>query len=86
MCRCEGVTAGEIRNAIREGTVDLNDIKRRTRMGMGYCQGANCVPTAAAILTREFGVKPENIPPMTTRPPRKPIPMNLLMVQPLSQL
>ena len=79
VCRCEGVTAGEIRKAVREGTTALNDIKKRTRSGMGYCQGTNCTPTIAAILAREFGVKPETIKMMTTRPPARPIPLSLLM-------
>jgi NADPH-dependent 2,4-dienoyl-CoA reductase/sulfur reductase-like enzyme len=33
VCRCEGITAGEIRKAIRQGTANLNDIKKRTRSG-----------------------------------------------------
>jgi len=80
VCRCEGITAGEIRKAIRQGTMNLNDIKKRTRSGMGYCQGTNCLPTIAVMLAREFGVHPQEIPMMTTRPPARPIPLNLLMV------
>jgi thioredoxin reductase/bacterioferritin-associated ferredoxin len=80
VCRCEGISAGEIRKAIRQGTVNLNDIKKRTRSGMGYCQGTNCLPTITAMLAREFGAHPEEIPMMTTRPPARPIPLNLLMV------
>lgn len=80
ICRCEGITAGEIRKAVRQGTMNLNDIKKRTRSGMGYCQGTHCLPTIAAILAREFGARPEDIPMMTTRPPARPIPLSLLMV------
>ena len=80
VCRCEGICAGEIRKAIRQGTMNLNDIKKRTRSGMGYCQGTNCLPTIAAMLAREFDARPEEIPMMTTRPPARPIPLNLLMV------
>ena len=80
VCRCEGITAGEIRQAIRSGTMNLNDIKKRTRSGMGYCQGTNCLPTIVAMLAREFDANPEQIPLMTTRPPARPIPLNLLMV------
>jgi thioredoxin reductase/bacterioferritin-associated ferredoxin len=79
VCRCEGVTAGEIRKAIRAGTNSLNDIKKRSRTGMGYCQGTNCTPVIAAILVREFGNQPESIRMMTTRPPARPIPLSLLM-------
>jgi thioredoxin reductase/bacterioferritin-associated ferredoxin len=81
VCRCEGVPAGEIRKAIREGTPALNDIKKRTRCGMGYCQGTNCTPTIAAMLAREFGVEPETITMMTTRPPARPIPLSLLLAK-----
>ena len=80
VCRCEGVTAGEVRNAIRTGTASLNDIKKRSRAGMGYCQGTNCTPVIAAMLVREFGVKPDAIRMMTTRPPARPIPLNLLIL------
>ena len=80
VCRCESITAGEIRQAIREGTMNLNDIKKRTRSGMGYCQGTNCQPAIAAILTREFEADPAGIKMVTTRPPARPIPMNLLML------
>jgi thioredoxin reductase/bacterioferritin-associated ferredoxin len=80
VCRCESITAGEIRQAIREGTTNLNDIKKRTRSGMGYCQGTNCQPAIAAILAREFDADPAKIKMVTTRPPARPIPLNLLMV------
>jgi len=80
VCRCEGVTAGEIRKAITEGTMNLNDIKKRTRSGMGYCQGTHCMPVIAAILVREFGANPADIAMMTTRPPIRPVPLHLLAV------
>jgi bacterioferritin-associated ferredoxin len=82
ICRCEGITAREIRKAVRQGTMNLNDIKKRTRSGMGYCQGTHCLPTIAAMLVREFGARPEDIPMMTTRPPARPIPLSLLMAEP----
>jgi bacterioferritin-associated ferredoxin len=80
VCRCEGIAAVDIRKAIRRGTMNLNDIKKRTRSGMGYCQGTNCLPTIAVMLAREFDARPEEIPMMTTRPPARPIPLHLLMV------
>jgi NADPH-dependent 2,4-dienoyl-CoA reductase/sulfur reductase-like enzyme len=81
ICRCESITAGEIRQAVREGTTNLNDIKKRTRSGMGYCQGTNCQPAIAAILAREFDADPAELKMVTTRPPARPIPLNLLMVE-----
>ena len=78
VCRCEGIAAGEIREAIRAGTFSLDDIKKRSRAAMGHCQGANCTPVIAAMLVREFGLQPETVRMMTTRPPARPIPLNLL--------
>jgi NADPH-dependent 2,4-dienoyl-CoA reductase/sulfur reductase-like enzyme len=80
VCRCESVTAGDIRKAAREGTKNMNDIKKRTRSGMGYCQGTHCQPAISAILAREFDADPAGIEMMTTRPPARPIPLNLLAV------
>lgn len=55
ICRCEGVSEGEILDAIRRplgaGTVD--GIKRRTRAGMGRCQGGFCMARVMELLVRE---------------------------------
>ena len=82
ICRCEEITAGDVRQAAREGTCNLTDLKKRTRAGMGYCQGATCTPSIAAILNAEFGIAPETITGITPRPPARPIPMSLLLVNP----
>jgi NADPH-dependent 2,4-dienoyl-CoA reductase/sulfur reductase-like enzyme len=81
VCRCEEVTAGTIRKSIRAGSTDINDIKKRTRVGMGYCQGVNCLPAVAAILSNEFGIAENNTLLMTARPPVKPIPLGLLNIE-----
>ena len=62
VCRCEGVTEGEIRAAIRArvGARTLDGIKRRTRSGMGRCQGGFCTPRLIEILGAELGVSPES--------------------------
>ena len=62
VCRCEGVTEGEIRAAIRArvGARTLDGIKRRTRSGMGRCQGGFCTPRLIEILGSELGLPPES--------------------------
>jgi glycerol-3-phosphate dehydrogenase len=58
ICRCEHVTEGEIVRAIH-GPIparNLDAVKRRTRAGMGRCQGGFCGPRVVAILARELGV------------------------------
>jgi sarcosine oxidase, subunit alpha len=44
LCRCERITAGEIRAAIRSGVRDLNQLKALTRAGMGACGSKTCRP------------------------------------------
>lgn len=58
ICRCEGISEGEILNAIRTNPkpVDLDGVKRRTRAQMGRCQGGFCTPYIMKLLAKEQGV------------------------------
>jgi glycerol-3-phosphate dehydrogenase len=58
ICRCETVTEAEIVGVIHEpcGARTLDAVKRRTRAGMGRCQGGFCGPRVTAILARELNV------------------------------
>ena len=58
VCRCETVTEGEILAAIRRNpqAVDVDGVKRRTRSGMGRCQGGFCGPYVMELLAKEQGV------------------------------
>ena len=53
VCRCERVTAGEIRAIIRNGIRDLNQIKALTRAGMGACGSKTCRPMIWRIFQEE---------------------------------
>ncbi len=53
VCRCERVTAGEIRATIRSGIRDLNQIKALTRAGMGACGSKTCRPMIWRIFQEE---------------------------------
>ncbi|MBR0462954.1 MAG: FAD-dependent oxidoreductase [Clostridia bacterium] len=55
ICRCETITEGEIVEAIRRGARTVDGVKRRTRAGMGRCQGGFCMPRVMEILSRELG-------------------------------
>ena len=63
ICRCETVSEGEILNAIRmnPGARDLDGVKRRTRSGMGRCQGGFCGPYVMQLLSKELGIAMEQI-------------------------
>jgi len=56
VCECELVTEAEIVEAIRRGARTVDAVKRRTRAGMGECQGGRCLIKVAMILSRELGV------------------------------
>ena len=58
VCRCEQVTEGEILHAIRTNpkATDIDGVKRRTRSGMGRCQGGFCQPYIAELIAKENGI------------------------------
>jgi glycerol-3-phosphate dehydrogenase len=58
ICRCETVTEGEIVEAINSpvGARTVDGVKRRTRAGMGRCQGGFCGPRVTQILARELKI------------------------------
>ncbi|MCC6187470.1 MAG: FAD-dependent oxidoreductase [Anaerolineales bacterium] len=78
VCRCEGVTAGAIRLAAREGARQLNSLKAWNRCGMGPCQGRTCGPIAAQIIASETGAHLEAAGCFTARPPIRPVPLSAL--------
>ncbi len=63
ICRCETVTEGEILDAIHNNPKahDIDGVKRRTRSGMGRCQGGFCLPYVAQILADELDVPFESV-------------------------
>ncbi len=63
ICRCEQITEGEIVRAIHENPParDVDAIKRRTRSGMGRCQGGFCQTQIVEILARELNITVEQV-------------------------
>lgn len=63
VCRCETVTEGEILQAIRSNppAMDIDGVKRRTRSGMGRCQGGFCGPYVMELLSKEMGIPMEEV-------------------------
>ncbi len=66
VCRCERVTAGEIRQLIRSGVRDLNQLKV-LRCGMGACGGKTCEPLILQLFQEE-GINTEEVVRFTKRP------------------
>jgi len=58
ICRCNTVSEGEIRDAIRRplGAAALDGVKRRTWAGMGRCQAGFCTPRIMDILAEKYGL------------------------------
>lgn len=63
VCRCETVSEAEIIQAIRmnPGARDVDGVKRRTRSGMGRCQGGFCGPSVMKLLSEQLGVREEEV-------------------------
>ncbi|WP_428484431.1 FAD-dependent oxidoreductase [Rhodopila sp.] len=73
VCRCEEVSAGDVRQAARAGCGGMNQLKAYTRCGMGPCQGRMCGPVAIEVLAAAHGVPVAAIEPLRTRFPTKPV-------------
>jgi bacterioferritin-associated ferredoxin len=67
VCRCERVTAGEIRELIRAGSRDINEIKTATRSGMGACGSKTCNGLIKRLFAEE-GIQMEEITDHVSRP------------------
>jgi hydrogen cyanide synthase HcnB len=79
VCRCEEVTAGELRAAIADSDItEINRLKALTRAGMGRCQGRMCGPACQQLLADEAGLPEEKVGRLRAQAPIKPLPMGAL--------
>ena len=76
LCRCETITAGELRGAVREkGATEANRAKAFTRVGMGRCQGRYCGHAAAEVIAHAASVPLEAVGRLRGQAPVKPLSM-----------
>ncbi|CAG36975.1 NAD(P)/FAD-dependent oxidoreductase [Desulfotalea psychrophila] len=80
VCRCENVSAGDIRRAVQEGCQEVNDIKLRTRCGMGPCQGRMCGSALAEIAAKELGRDVPAVGALNIRTPVRPVSLENIMI------
>jgi NADPH-dependent 2,4-dienoyl-CoA reductase/sulfur reductase-like enzyme len=73
VCRCEEVTAGQIRKYTDVGCQGPNQTKAFGRCGMGPCQGRLCGLTVTELIAEARGVSPEEVGYYSIRPPIKPV-------------
>jgi NAD(P)H-nitrite reductase large subunit len=78
ICRCEEVVKKEIIEAIKSGVTTVEGIKRRTRAGMGLCQGRTCRRLVARLIAENADKNLSEILPARFRPPVKPIKIETL--------
>ncbi len=78
VCRCEMVTAGDIRTAVRAdlGPVEVNRVKAITRCGMGRCQGRFCGPALAEITAEASRSPIDAVGRLRAQAPVKPLPLS----------
>ncbi|HPX93836.1 MAG TPA: (2Fe-2S)-binding protein [Bacillota bacterium] len=79
ICRCEGITVGDIRKLIEEGYTTVDEIKRISRAGMGPCQARTCGPLIADLIARMTGRPVEEVEPSAHRPPTRSLPISFFM-------
>jgi len=77
VCRCEEITLQDVLVAVEDGAADVNDIKRRTRLGMGHCQGRFCGQIINELMWRLTGIRKQR-EIFTSRTPAKPVPFGCL--------
>jgi NAD(P)H-nitrite reductase large subunit len=78
VCRCEDISEEDVIKAIEQGYTDIEELRKKLRIGMGPCQGRVCIQLVARILERKTGKKINKIPLPTVRPPLVPVSLGTL--------
>jgi len=73
VCRCEEITAGQIREAIAQGASHPAQIKGKTRAGMGPCQARMCSATISEIIADSCSIDIVEVGSLRVRTPLKPL-------------
>lgn len=78
ICRCMGVAAGAVREAVDLGTTEMGDVRRLTSAGMGFCQGTYCGELVRQAIAEAAGIDPALLRPARVREPIIPVPLGVL--------
>ena len=79
ICRCEGIKYSTLENALENGFTSMSELKLKTRVGMGPCQGRYCGQIVLDILKHNFGVQINESDFFTPRIPFMPLNIENLM-------
>ncbi len=85
ICRCEEVTAQQVRDTTTLGCQGPNQMKAFLRCGMGPCQGRMCGLTVTELIAEVRGVAPAEVGYYRLRPPVKPITLAELASLPIGE-
>jgi NADPH-dependent 2,4-dienoyl-CoA reductase/sulfur reductase-like enzyme len=81
ICRCEEITAGEVREAVVRGAAGLDALKTWTQVGQGPCQGRTCGPLLARLVAHQTQRTMAEVGLFHIRPPLKPVPLAALALE-----
>ena len=73
VCRCEELTAGELRTLLAAGCASPDGLKAQSRAGMGPCQGRMCGQAVAEMIAQASGIPLEDLAPYRARMPLFPL-------------
>ena len=73
VCRCEDITEEDVIKTIDEGYTDLEELRKKLRIGMGPCQGRVCIQLVIKILEKKTGKKVSKVSLPPPRPPIVPV-------------
>jgi len=86
VCRCEAITAGELRRVVREtGAQEANRAKAFSRVGMGRCQGRFCAHAGAEVIAAAASVPLASVGRLRGQAPVKPLPVALVEAEEASE-
>jgi bacterioferritin-associated ferredoxin len=85
VCRCEEVTARQVRETAMMGCEGPNQMKAFLRCGMGPCQGRLCGLTVTELIATQRGITPSEVGYYRLRPPVKPITLGELASLPIGE-
>lgn len=75
VCRCEGVTAGTLRETVDHGGAEANRVKSLGRVGMGRCQGRFCQLAGAELIAAHAGTPVAAVGRLRDQAPVRPVPI-----------
>ena len=77
ICRCEEISAGDIRATVNEGHWEINRVKAMCRVGMGRCQGRMCGLAATELVAHCSGRDLQTVGRLRGQAPIKPLPFGM---------